>query len=285
MNFKQMLTMVSTVLLFPSTGVLAQNIDQAIAQELGLVKAERPPLKSGVFDIDLNVGKRLELVFPDQGSLSLKSADQAKFEILNINNSLFIEPLVTLDKPVTAIFTLRQSQQVVLLNIRTVSEDILVSSRIIQPPSAPLALSNRAEDLTPPTPGPSRVKGYEYDRYVLLTAFAARSAYAPERLLDAPKGIRKIPLETQYKQVQKMSRERRLKIKALSSWVHRGLYVTVLEITNTGDDTLNLTADVLRGRFIARSFQHNQIGTTENDRHSAAYVISLMPFQQVIEAL
>lgn len=285
MNFKNTWLMVLVLSLFPLCSAVGQNIDQSIAQELGLVKSSRPALKSGVFEVELNIGKRMELVFPEQGSLSLKSADKAKFEILNINNSLFVEALEKIDKPVTAIFTLRQSQQIVLLNIRTVSKDILVSSRLIHPPSPQGTLTQNAQKTVPPVPGPSQVKGYEYDSYVQLTAFAARSAYAPDRLVAAPKGVRQIDLNVNHKQVQKISRERRLKLKPLSSWIHRGLHITVLEITNTSKETLNLTADVLRGDFVARSFQHNRIGASDNDRYSAAYVISLVPFKQAIEAL
>lgn len=286
MNSKQIAySLLVVAVLFLNKNVLAQQIDQSIAKELGLVKPVRQPLKSGVFDVELNVGKRMELVFPEQGSLSLKAADQEKFEILNVNNSLFIEPLDSIDKPVTAIFTLAQSRQIVVLNLRTVTKNILVSSRIVRPPQAATQLPVSTQNDTPPVPGPGRAKGYDYDRYVELTAFAARTAYAPDRLLRAPKGVRQLQLEAHAKQVKKISRERRLKLNPLSSWVHRGLHITVLEIHNTGDEVLALTADVLRGDFVARSFQHNRIGTTDRDRYSAAYVISLVPFHQAIEAL
>jgi len=293
MNCKARIVILLTVVFLPNHVLFAQSLDPSVAEALGLVKpintlGSTPRLnsqRSGVFDIELNVGKRMELVFPEQGALSLKSNDQHKFEILNINNSLFIEAISELEEPVTAIFTLRPSQQIVLLNLSTVSQDILVSSRMIQPPSLGAPANGVGEKKVPPTPGPSRVRGDEYDHYVALAAFAARVAYAPDRLLAAPKGVRKVEFKVAHRQLQKLSRDRRLIIKPLSSWVHRGLHVTVLEISNTGSEPLALTADLLRGRFVARSFQHNHIGVSDRDRYSAAYVISQAPFQSVVEAL
>ena len=81
----------------------AQQIDETIARELGLVRSTSADLKSDVFDINLNVSKQTELVFPEQGTLDIKSEDTKKFEILNVNNSLFIQPRIVIDKPVVCL--------------------------------------------------------------------------------------------------------------------------------------------------------------------------------------
>jgi len=91
--------------------VHAQQIDDTIARELGLVRSPSSGLKSDVFDISLNVNKQTELVFPEQGTLDIKSQDTKKFEFLNVNNSLFIQPLVAIEKPVVVTFQLTRSKR------------------------------------------------------------------------------------------------------------------------------------------------------------------------------
>ena len=70
--------------------VSAQQIDETIAREFGLVRSTSTGLKSDVFDVALNVNKQTELVFPEQGTLDIKSEDTVKFEFLNVNNSCLL---------------------------------------------------------------------------------------------------------------------------------------------------------------------------------------------------
>ena len=55
--------------------VFAQQIDDTIARELGLVRTPTTSVKSDVFDVALNLNKQTELVLPEQGTLDIKSAD------------------------------------------------------------------------------------------------------------------------------------------------------------------------------------------------------------------
>lgn len=263
----------------------AQQIDDTIARELGLVRTPEAGLKSDVFDIALNVNKQTELVFPEQGTLDIKSEDTKRFEFLNVNNSLFIQPLVAIDKPVVMTFQLTRSRRAVVLRLKTVSNTVK-SEPIVLTVRRPASIVSN--DQPPPlraVPGRSLSKAFEYDHYIKLVSFAARSAYAPDRLIDPPKGVSRQSIEVSLKQLQKLMREKHLRLTPLSSYAYRGLHVTVLEIENKGRASIALVPELVRGEFIAKSFHHNVLGVSDRDQYSALYLISQRPFNDIVKEL
>ncbi len=264
----------------------AQQIDDTIARELGLVRSPSKSLKSDVFDIALNVNRQTELVFPEQGTLDIKSQDTKKFEFLNVNNSLFIQPLVEIEKPVVVTFQLTGSKRAVVLRLKTVTRAVKDEAiTITVQRSALIASTNTQPPSLPAVPGRSLNKASEYDHYVKLVSFAARSAYAPDRLIDPPKGVSRQTIEIKPKQLQKLIREKRLRLTPLSSYAYRGLHVTVLEIENKGSASIALVPELVRGSFIAKSFHHNVLGTSERDHYSALYLISQRSFNDIVKEL
>jgi len=143
-----------------------------------------------------------------------------------------------------------------------------------------IASTNRQSTSLPAVPGRSLTKASEYDHYVTLVSFAARSAYAPDRLIDPPKGVSRQSIEIKSKQCEK-----RLKLKPLSSYAYRGLHVTVLEIENKGSVSIALVPELVRGSFIAKSFHHNVLGTSDRDHYSALYLISQRSFNDIVREL
>lgn len=264
----------------------AQQIDDTIARELGLVRSPSNGLKSDVFDIALNVNKQTELVFPEQGTLDIKSQDTKKFEFLNVNNSLFIQPLAAIEKPVVVTFQLTRSKRAVVLRLKTVSQPVKEEPVVITVLRlAQIASTNTQPPSLPAVPGRSLNRASEFDHYVKLVSFAARSAYAPDRLIDPPKGVSRQSIEIKPKQLQKLIREKRLRLTPLSSYAYRGLHVTVLEIENKGSASITLVPELVRGSFIAKSFHHNVLGTSDRDHYSALYLISQRPFKDIVKEL
>jgi len=92
-------------------------------------------------------------------------------------------------------------------------------------------------------------------------------------------------IEIKSKQLQKLIREKRLKLKPLSSYAYRGLHVTVLEIENKGSVSIALVPELVRGSFIAKSFHHNVLGTSDRDHYSALYLISQRSFNDIVREL
>lgn len=285
MRCKRLLGLLSLCLI--SIGSInAQQIDDTIARELGLVRTPESGVKSDVFDVSLNLGKQTELVFPEQGTLDIKSTDAKNFEFLNVNNSLFVQPLVEITKPVVATFELTRSKQAVVLRLKTtlntVSNEAIVLNVQRSIEIKPSATKSKP---LPAVPGRSPHKDVDYDHYVTLVSFAARSAYAPDRLIDPPSGISRQSIEINLKQLQRLIREKRLGVKPLSSYLYRGLHVTVLELENKGNTRIELVPDLVRGAFIAKSFHHNALGATDSDRYSALYLVSQRPFNDIIKEL
>lgn len=265
--------------------VHAQQIDDTIARELGLVRTPEAGLKSDVFDIAMNVNKQTELVFPEQGTLDIKSEDTKKFEFLNVNNSLFIQPLVAIDKPVVVTFQLTRSKRAVVLRLKTVSSTVKSEPIVLTVRRPASIVSNDQPPSLPAVPGRSLSKAFEYDHYIKLASFAARSAYAPDRLIDPPKGVSRQSIEVSLKQLQKLMREKRLRLTPLSSYAYRGLHITVLEIENKGRASIALVPELVRGEFIAKSFHHNVLGVSDRDHYSALYLISQRPFNDIVKEL
>lgn len=264
----------------------AQQIDETIARELGLVRTPDSGMKSDVFNVSLNLNKQTELVFPEQGTLDVKSVDTKKFEFLNVNNSLFIQPLVAIDKPVIVTFELTRSKRAVVLRLKTVTKAV-ASDPIVLTVQRPIAVASNdiKSPSLPAVPGRSLSKSFEYDHYVTLVSFAARSAYAPDRLIDPPKGISRQSIDLKPKQLRRLIRENRLSIKPLSSYAYRGLHVTVLELENKGKARIELVPELVRGAFIAKSFHHNVLGVTDRDHYTALYLVSQRPFNDVVKEL
>ena len=264
----------------------AQQIDETIARELGLVRSTSADLKSDVFDVDLNVSKQTELVFPEQGTLDIRSEDTKKFEILNVNNSLFIQPRSVIDKPVVATFQLTRSKRAIVLRLKTVTNEVGDEPVVlnVRRPTLITPAAEKPESL-PAVPGRSPNKSVEYDHYVKLVSFAARTAYAPDRLIAPPKGVSRQSLEVNARQLKDLVREKRLKLTPLSSYAYRGLYVTVLEVENKGRSSIALVPELIRGSFIAKSFHHNILGGSDKDHYSALYLISQRPFNEIVKEL
>lgn len=285
MQCKNLLKAIILVIGF-SASVHAQQIDDTIARELGLVRTPSSGQMSDVFDISLNVNKQTELVFPEQGTLDIKSQDAKKFEFLNVNNSLFIQPLGKIEKPVVVTFQLTRTKRAIVLRFKTVSTNIKSEPIVLNVRQPILAAStNEKSPSSPAVPGLSINKGVDYDHYVTLAAFAARSAYAPDRLIDPPRGVSRQTIEVQPRQLKKLVRENRLSLTPLSSYAYRGLHVTVLEIENKGKANIALVPELIRGAFIAKSFQHNVLGFSDRDHYSAMYLISQRPFNDIVKEL
>jgi len=285
MQCKNLIALIMLVFSFIGS-INAQQIDETIARELGLLRTPDTSDQSDVFNIALNVNTQSELVFPEQGTLAIKAADTKKFEFLNVNKSLFIQPLMTIDTPVVATFQLSRSKRAVVLRLKTVTKT--VKNQPIVLPIQPTRSQIISEDETPKlpaVPGRSLSKSFEYDHYVSLASFAARSAYAPDRLIDPPKGISRQSIDVKPRQIQKLIREKRLMLKPLSSYAYRGLHVTVLEIQNKGQSDIRLSPELVRGSFIAKSFHHNVLGVSKRDHYSALYLISQRPFNDVVKEL
>lgn len=117
--------------------------------------------------------------------------------------------------------------------------------------------------------------------YIALTRFAAQQLYAPKRLLKSLPGIHRVSISrtpTIY-----LLRGNSVRATPLASWKSGHLYITAVELINTGSEIIDLDPRNLRGEWRAATFQHNRLYPGGSDADTTAvYLISDRPFQEVI---
>lgn len=115
-----------------------------------------------------------------------------------------------------------------------------------------------------------------------LARFAARFMYAPKRLRMSSNGLTLVPLPNK---VDRLVRDERIKIQPIASWKsEQGLFVTVLLLTNTSDQPVELHPSKLRGAWTAVTFHHYRLLPSNTLANiTAVYLISKQPFAQTLD--
>lgn len=118
---------------------------------------------------------------------------------------------------------------------------------------------------------------------VTLTRFAAQRLYAPERVLRELPGVRRVPMGAP-KSVP-LYRDDQVAATPLASWQGGDFYVTAVLLTHSGHDRLILDPRLLKGRFVAATFQHNSLGAAgSRSDTTCVYVVTKAPFMASIIA-
>lgn len=116
----------------------------------------------------------------------------------------------------------------------------------------------------------------------LLTRFAARIMYAPKRLRMSSVGLTSVSMP---KNVNRLVRDERLQIQPVASWKsEQGLIVSIVLITNSSMDAVELHPSQLRGNWVAVTFHHYRLlpqSTLANV--TVAYLISKHRFSQSLD--
>jgi integrating conjugative element protein (TIGR03749 family) len=112
--------------------------------------------------------------------------------------------------------------------------------------------------------------------YVTLTRFAAQHLYAPTRLLQSLPGVVQVPVQ---REAVALMRGDIVETQPLIAWRAGDRFVTAVQLTNTTRQAQVLDPRVLRGQWLAATFQHHRLhpAGTEADR-TVLYLISARPF-------
>ena len=115
-----------------------------------------------------------------------------------------------------------------------------------------------------------------------LTQFAARIMYSPQRLRMSSKGLTQVSLP---KQINGLIRHENIHTQAYASWkTENGLFLTVVVLTNTTNQPIELHPSMLRGRWVAATFHHYRLlPNTTIANVTALYLISKEPYAQALE--
>lgn len=277
--------LIIALLLFTAS-VNAQDVDKSVAQALGLVPSSS---ESAFKRIPLTMNSSTELVFPVAGTLRLKPQLQEKLDIINANNRLIITPKVPLSGEQTVVFVLSDTQQSVLLKLfmapsgQHIPVIRIGEHRVSARPDGRPTSSRPTPKIH--VPGPINSSGSYIDEFALMASFAARSAYSPDRLLTPPKGLREYEVSVDSHKLNNLFRENSLRPDVLSSWEYKSWFVTVIQVTNMSRSNVHLSPELIRGRFLAKSFHRDFVGSTKTNKYTALYLISDVPFNKVLEDL
>lgn len=116
---------------------------------------------------------------------------------------------------------------------------------------------------------------------VALTRFAAQQLYAPARLFKANPAIQRVSVS--QTPIEHLLRGESLIATPMASWRSGRLYVTALEIKNTGPDPIDLDPRQLRGQWRAATFQHTRLHPAGSEADtSAVYLVSDRPFHEAL---
>ncbi|MCK9608021.1 MAG: TIGR03749 family integrating conjugative element protein [Methylomonas sp.] len=128
-----------------------------------------------------------------------------------------------------------------------------------------------------PTPG----KKPKTAGLVALTRFAAQQLYAPKRLLKAAPWIQRVSVSQTH--LEHLLRGEQILTTPIASWHSGRLYVTAVELKNTGADFIDLDPRQLRGQWRAATFQHARLHPAGSEADtSAVYLVSDRPFHEAL---
>lgn len=116
---------------------------------------------------------------------------------------------------------------------------------------------------------------------VALTRFAAQQLYAPARLLKATPAIQRVSVG--QTPIEHLLHGESVIATPIAGWRSGGLYVTAVEVKNTGPDFIDLDPRLLRGRWRAATFQHTRLHPAGSEADtSAVYLVSDRPFHEAL---
>ncbi len=116
---------------------------------------------------------------------------------------------------------------------------------------------------------------------VTLTRFAAQQLYAPSRMLKSSPGIHRVVV-TRRTMTYLVAGES-IEATPVASWQGGGLYVTAVQLRNTGQAPIALDPRRIRGRWNAATFQHVRLHSAGSEADTTAvYLVSDRPFHEII---
>lgn len=119
---------------------------------------------------------------------------------------------------------------------------------------------------------------------VELTRFASQQLYAPERVVTSLLGVRRVPMALE--EDVRLYRAGDVYGLALGSWQAGEFFVTAVMLTNRARERLTLDPRLLRGSFVAATFQHNSLGPAgSRSDTTCVYLVTNVPFAAAVAAV
>lgn len=182
--------------------------------------------------------------------------------------------------------------QIVLLITPRVLENPTEANRVAQAktedfnalaasvPTSPIM--PKLTDTSPTPPASGIAAGRDGDAgFAALARAAAAAVRQTDPAASPPEGLRAVPLNDH----SRLQLANGMEARPSASWQRDGLYVTALQVINSGAQAQGLAATLIRGRWAAMVLERRRLGAAgSSDSWTWAYAISRQPFEQAVEA-
>jgi len=275
---------------------LASNQLPLSAQQIQTLKAYYPisddelaPLayQGDPLKIALPVGKEKRLVFsePIQVDVNGKLTTE-QLRVINNDQSLYLTAQKAFDT--TRIYvTLKNSQQIILLDLATAEQASVATRRITLSSKKPLESSTAVEaQQQNSTAAINTDNVLSADSYVNAIRFAWQQLYAPERLLNNSLNFNRSPMHTENF-VSTLVYGDKVIAHPAAAWLADGLYITVIELRNKYPHAtkIDLRHDLCGNWQAAALYPRNTLKPMGNRTADSTtlFLISSKPFGEVME--
>lgn len=216
--------------------------------------------------LDLEVGEERIVHFADSMSVGLPANLRSIVRVQSIGNSVYL------------LATEKFERQRVLMRSTTDGSIVVFDLAAGNEP----AVSKNVYVRSAQSSADSRTES-ESLNYGVLTRFAAQFAYAPARLVQAPKGVFSVPVP---KSSKGLVRGLFVSTEPYAAWkTNSGLYLTAIKITNTSNEPVELHPRLLRGNWLTATFHHYRLlPNVSGADQTLVYLVSRYPFKQALES-
>jgi len=263
-------------------------------QQIAVLRAAQPDMndnapltwKGDPISIALPIGQEKRIMFPEPIEVDFNgklTTDQ--LHIINNNQSVYLTAQKIFSQ--TRVYvTLKQSRQMILLDIATVDGANAAAQKIVlpKPMNTSTQTSAKTQQNIPDTGKNEKI--ISADSYVNAMRFAWQQLYAPQRLLNTDRGFVRTPLRSPFWTPDLIYGDKVL-VHPTASWQFDGLYVTVVELRNKYPHPVSIhLARELCGDWQAASVyprvQLKPAGDKSGDA-TTLFLISSKPFSIALE--
>jgi integrating conjugative element protein (TIGR03749 family) len=211
------------------------------------------------------------LSFPGPVQLDLPASVMSALKVSSVGRTSYLYASRPIPKTRVMAQELEGARRVFLVDLITAADGGALSDELDVHGPDESAQTVEAE------PAERRASSDEIDM-VQLTRYAAQMVYAPTRLLPSVSGIAQTPVS--LTPLPGLIRAARVMAAPIGAWRAGALTVTAVKVTNVSASSVALNLGGLRGKWVAASSQHPDLGPAGSSADtSVLYLICEGPFE------
>ncbi len=211
------------------------------------------------------------LSFPAPVQLDLPESVMSALKVSSVGRTTYLYASKPIPKTRVIAQELAGARRVYVVDVLTAAKGSALADELeIHNPSEEDTASQAA-------PASGAMDASEIDM-VQLTRYAAQMVYAPTRLLPSVEGIHQTPVS--LTPLPGLIRAARVMATPIGAWRSGALTVTAVKVSNVSPSSLALNLGELRGKWVAASAQHADVGPAGSASDTTVlYLICDGPFE------